>query len=126
MSLRTRLRPCSSGGAAEWRTTLAPIALRLAYCRQDGDQPADDRINAVEKHLNFARNLHIEARILEGMTPPKTIVDFARRNQITQILLGRPKHRSWSRLLGTDLILRIVRKAKDIRVIVVAERRHQQ
>ena len=89
------------------------------------DHRADERIHAVEAHLNFARNLHIEARSLEGDDPAETLVDFARRNQITQVLVGRPKHRSWSRLLGTDLILRIVRKAKDIRVIIVAERRKQ-
>jgi len=82
--------------------------------------------DAVERHLGFARNLHIETRILEHHDPAATLIDFARRNQITQILLGRPKHRSWGRLLGTDLILRIVRKAKDIRVIIVAERRHHQ
>jgi two-component system, OmpR family, sensor histidine kinase KdpD len=79
----------------------------------------------IEKHLNFARNLHVETRTLEGNDPAEAIVDFARRNQITQILLGRPKHRSWSRLLGNDLILQIVRKAKDIRVIIIAERQHQ-
>lgn len=90
------------------------------------DHRADERVEAVETHLNFARNLHIEARILEGNDPAETIVDFARRNQITQILLGRPKHRSWGRLLGTDLILQIVRKAKGIRVIVGAERRAGQ
>jgi two-component system sensor histidine kinase KdpD len=90
-----------------------------------GDHRTDERVDAVETHLNFARNLHIEARILEGNDPAETIVDFARRNRITQILLSRPKHRSWGLLLGTDLIPRIVRKAKDIRVIVLAERRHQ-
>jgi two-component system, OmpR family, sensor histidine kinase KdpD len=90
------------------------------------DHRADERIHAVEAHLNFARHLHIEARSLEGDDPAETLVDFARRNQITQVLVGRPKHRSWSRLLGTDLILRIVRKAKDIRVIIVAERRKQR
>jgi two-component system, OmpR family, sensor histidine kinase KdpD len=92
----------------------------LSYRRDHG---ADERIHAVEAHLNFARNLHIEARSLEGDDPAETLVDFARRNQITQVLVGRPKHRSWSRLLGTDLILRIVRKAKDIRVIIVADRK---
>ena len=86
---------------------------------------ADERADTIETHLNFARNLHIETRMLEGEDPAKAILDFARRNQITQILLNRPKHRSWSRLLGTDLILRIVRNAKDIRVIVVADRRQQ-
>jgi two-component system sensor histidine kinase KdpD len=79
--------------------------------------------DAVEKHLNFARNLHIETRILEGDDAAEIIVEFARRNQITQILLSRCNYSSWSRLLGTDLILRVVRKAKDIRVIIVAERR---
>ena len=80
--------------------------------------------SAIEKHLNFARNLHVETRTLEGNDPAEAIVDFARRNQITQILLGRPKHHSWSRLLGKDLILQIVRKAKDIRVIIIAERQN--
>ena len=90
-----------------------------------GDHRTDERVDAVETHLNFARNLHIEARILEGNDPAETIVDFARRNRITQILLSRPKHRTWGLLLGTDMIPRIVRNAKDIRVIVLAERRRQ-
>ncbi len=84
--------------------------------------PTQDR-NAVEKHLNFARNLHIETRILQGDDAAEAIADFARRNQITQILLSRCGHSSWSRLFGTDLILRVVRKANNIRVIIVAERR---
>jgi two-component system, OmpR family, sensor histidine kinase KdpD len=81
-------------------------------------------IEGIQKHLNFARNLHLEARILEDGDPAEAIVDFPHRNQVTQILVARPKKRSLlSRLLGTDLALRIVRKAKDIRVIIVADRR---
>jgi two-component system, OmpR family, sensor histidine kinase KdpD len=90
--------------------------------RDHGRLPKQDR-EAVDKHLNFARNLHIETRILEGDDPAKAIVEFARRNQITQILLSRCDHSSWSRLIGGDLILQVVQKAKDIRVIIVAERR---
>jgi two-component system sensor histidine kinase KdpD len=83
-------------------------------------------IEGIQKHLNFARNLHIESRTLEGDDPAETIVDFARRNQVTQILVGRPKKRGFlSRFLFTDLVLRIVRKAKDIRVIIVAQRRRE-
>jgi len=80
---------------------------------------------AVEKHLNFARNLHIETRMLEGSDPAQVIVDFARRNEVTQILLARPKYSWWTALLGTDLVLRVIRKAKDIRVTVVADRHRQ-
>ncbi len=82
---------------------------------------AEDR-EAIEKHLNFARTLHIDTRMLEGADPATSLIDFARRNQITQILLNRSKHHWWDRLLGTDLILRVVRNARDVRVIVVAER----
>jgi two-component system sensor histidine kinase KdpD len=96
------------------------VAVSPGLCDPRSLEVAD----AVEKHLNFARNLHIETRKLEGKDPAEAIVDFARRNQITQILLGRPKYRSWSRLLGNDLILQIVRKAKDIRVIIIAERQN--
>jgi len=80
---------------------------------------------AVEKHLNFAKNLHIEIRALKANDAAETIVDFARRNQITHILLSRPNYSWRNRLLGSDFVLRVVRKAKDIRVIVVAERRRQ-
>ena len=98
------------------------FAVSVAPLQDKARVPTRDR-NAVEKHLNFARNLHIETQILRCDDAAKGIVDFARRNQITQILLSRCDHSSWSRLFGTDLILRVVRKAKDIRVIIVAERR---
>jgi two-component system sensor histidine kinase KdpD len=79
--------------------------------------------DAMEKHLNFARNLHIETRILEGDNVAEQILDFAHRNQITQILAARPKIRPWTHLRSKDPVLQIVQIATDIRVIVVAERR---
>jgi len=97
----------------------------LAVCVMPrlGDRHLSDETRAaIETHMNFARRLHIETTTLEGDDPAETLLDFARRNQITQILLNRPKQRSWTRLLGTDLILQIIAKAEDIRLIVVAER----
>ncbi len=93
--------------------------------RDDARLSKQDR-EALEKHLNFARNLHIETRILEGDNAAETIVDFARRNQITQILLSRRGHSSWTSPFGIDLDLQIVQKAKDMRVIIVAERRQSK
>jgi two-component system sensor histidine kinase KdpD len=98
------------------------FAVSVVPLRDKASLPTQDR-NAVEKHLSFARNLHVETRILEGDDAAEAIVDFARRNQITQILLSRCDRSSWNRMFGTDLILRVVRKAKDIRVIIVAERK---
>src|SRR5215469_2677454 len=50
---------------------------------------------ATDRHLNFARNLHIETRILQAEDVATALVDFARRNQITQIFLARPRARRW-------------------------------
>jgi two-component system sensor histidine kinase KdpD len=79
--------------------------------------------DAIEKHLNFARNLHIETRMLEGDDVAERILDFAHRNQITQILAARPKIHPWEYLRNADPVLQIVQMATDVRVIVVADRR---
>ena len=91
-----------------------------------GRRSVTQDLEGIQKHMNFARNLHIESRTLEGGDPAETIVDFAHRNLVTQILVGRPKKQGLlSRLFFADLVFRIVRKAKDIRVIIVADRRCQ-
>jgi two-component system sensor histidine kinase KdpD len=77
----------------------------------------------VEKHLNFARNLHIETRVLEGANPAEQIIEFARRNQITHILAARPAIRPWDSLATADPVLQLVETATDVRIIVVADRR---
>jgi two-component system sensor histidine kinase KdpD len=76
----------------------------------------------VEKHLNFARNLHIETRILQGQNAAATLVDFAHRYQITQMFLTRSRAR-FKLLLGKTLIAQILRLGQDIQVTVVAERK---
>jgi two-component system sensor histidine kinase KdpD len=83
--------------------------------------PECDR-DAVSRHLNFARNLHIETRILEGEDVASTLVDFAHRNQITQIFLARPHGRRWFPGLSRTLIQRVVALAKDTQIVIVSER----
>jgi two-component system sensor histidine kinase KdpD len=76
----------------------------------------------IERHLNFARNMRIETRILEGEDVAQTLVDFARRNQVTQIYLARPPDRSRMRWLSRNLVQRIVGFAKDMQVVIVSGR----
>jgi two-component system sensor histidine kinase KdpD len=77
---------------------------------------------AIERHLYFARNLHIETRILEGEDTAAALVNFARRNQITQIFLARPADRRRFPLLSRDLVQRIVTLAKDMQIVIVSGR----
>ena len=100
-----------------------------AECFAVAVQPAGDlstlpekEREAIERHLNFARNLHIETRILEGEDAAPALVDFARRNQITQIFVARPPERPWLSRFARNLVQRIVALAKDMQVVIVSER----
>jgi two-component system sensor histidine kinase KdpD len=77
---------------------------------------------AIEKHLNFARNLHIETRILEGGDTASALLDFARRNAVTQIFVVRPTGRAWLPFLSRDPIQKILSHAKDLQVVIVSDR----
>jgi two-component system, OmpR family, sensor histidine kinase KdpD len=81
---------------------------------------------AVEKHLRFARNLRIETQILAGQDVPRTVVDFAHRNQVSQIFVARSQGRVLERLLGRNYAEEIVRIASDLQVTVVADRSRRQ
>ena len=78
--------------------------------------------DATDRHLNFARNLHIETRIVEGEDAATALVDFARRNQISQIFLARPHDRQWVPWFRRDLVQRIVMLANDMQVVIVSQR----
>ena len=84
----------------------------------------DAQRESLERHLDFARKLHIETRILNAEEPAEALVGFAHTNAITQIFLAKPervrsplpdgKHR---------LVMKVIRLARDIQVTVIANRR---
>jgi two-component system, OmpR family, sensor histidine kinase KdpD len=82
---------------------------------------SEDR-EAIERHLNFARNLHIETRILEGDDTASTLVDFGRRNQVTQIFLTRPHGKTWSPAFSRDPVQRVLGLAKEMLIVIVSDR----
>lgn len=77
---------------------------------------------AYARHLNFARNMRLETRILEGEDIARTLVDFARDNDITQIYLARPDEDTWRHPFSRGILRRIVRLARDMQIVIVAER----
>lgn len=86
------------------------------------DTLAPEERSRLGKHLEFARNLHIDTRILESDDPAAALVEFARANKVTQILIARPARSPWSAALGRSLVQRVVRLAREMRVTVVADR----
>ncbi len=82
--------------------------------------------SAIERHLTFARELHVETRTLGGDDVAEALLEFARTHQITQIFLSRPRKTARFGAFGGSLIHQIVRMAGDMQVTVVAERKYHK
>jgi two-component system sensor histidine kinase KdpD len=87
-----------------------------------GDQAARAR-GLTDKHLNFARNLHVETRLIEAQSVPETLVQFARANSVTEIFIGWPKLKNWLPPFLRNDVQKIVRLSKGMQVTVVDDRR---
>jgi two-component system sensor histidine kinase KdpD len=91
-----------------------------------GNRVAAPEREALERHLNFARNLHIDARLLDaeaaGDDPAKALVEFARVNGVTQLFLARPRGKGLTGMLRASLEQRIVWLSRDMQVTIVADR----
>jgi two-component system sensor histidine kinase KdpD len=97
------------------------FAIYISETGDLGSLPILER-EAVERHLNFARHLHIETRILQGQNTAAVLVDFARREKITQVFLMRPRQAGWKFARNRNLVSEILRLAQDMQITVVAER----
>ncbi len=76
----------------------------------------------VERHLRFARDLHIRTEVLHSTDVARAIVEFARAQNITQVFMGRPRKRgTWE--LREGVVESVVRNAREMEITVVAERR---
>jgi two-component system sensor histidine kinase KdpD len=76
----------------------------------------------LERHLNFARALQIETRVLEGRDAADALVTFARLNGVTQIFVARDRRDRIRRWFTPSLVDRIVNLARGLHVTIVADR----
>jgi two-component system, OmpR family, sensor histidine kinase KdpD len=97
------------------------IALFVHRTAELSELPPEER-EAVERHLRFARSLQIEARVLGGSDVSKTVVEFARHNQVTQVFVAHSEVPLLDRLRGRNFTENIVRLAQDLQITVVADR----
>ncbi|MDP9338221.1 MAG: histidine kinase [Acidobacteriota bacterium] len=77
---------------------------------------------AVERHLRFARSLQIETRVIAGHDIARAVVEYARQHKVTQLFVAQPQTGLRERLRGKNIAENIVRLARDLQVIVVADR----
>jgi two-component system sensor histidine kinase KdpD len=82
---------------------------------------------AVDRHLTFARNLRVQTHVLAGNDPVDAVIEFAHSQGISQILVARPQAtRPHHGAFRSDLVFRLIERAKDFQVTVVARREPRQ
>jgi magnesium transporter len=86
--------------------------------------PAAER-QAIERHMQFARNLRIETAVFHGKDRARTLVDYALGHAVTQMFLCRDVQppRRW--FPGLEFTEQVVQLAGDLEVTVVSERSHK-
>jgi len=97
------------------------LAVHVAKTPDFRDLTAEAR-DRLERHLNFARGLRIDTRVLQGSDVAPGIVDFARLHGVTQIFVSRGKPSALSSWFASAFVQRIVNLARDMQVTVVADR----
>ena len=97
------------------------LAVYVSRTSDLGQLTKDER-ERLERHLNFARALQIETRILEGRDVARTLLAFARTNGVTQILVNRHSTSAARWWFGPSPVERIVSGAQGLQVTVVADR----
>lgn len=96
------------------------VAVESAEARR---APTPAQRDSLEKHLDFARHLRIETRVVHAGPVAEALVSFARLHQVTQIFIARAQQGSYIPVLGQSLVQQVVRLARDMQVTIVAERR---
>ena len=85
---------------------------------------AEDR-PTVDRHLRFAENLHISTEVIHGDNRAQTLVDYARKNGVTQIFLNRSTKAPRRWFPGLDFTDQVLQQAQEMEVTVVGGRSRQ-
>ena len=101
----------ASGLNASW------VAVTLE--KMGGEITDEAALARIDETMRLAERLGAETARLSGRDLPDELLRYARRENITQIVIGRSHAGVWGRLRGRSLSEAIVRRAEEIAVHVV-------
>ncbi|MCI4684235.1 sensor histidine kinase [Candidatus Rhodoblastus alkanivorans] len=78
------------------------------------------RIRAMDRAFRLAKRLGAEAASLSSSDMIAEVLRYARRENVTQIMVGRARGAAWRRWLRRDFAIALVRRSLDIPVHVIA------
>ncbi len=77
--------------------------------------------SGIDEALALAGRLSGRVERLTSQDLPGEILSYARKNNVTQIFIGRAKSRRWREITGKSLVIELIRRAEGVAVHVVSE-----
>ncbi len=100
---------------SEWMVLYIETPERIKFSSTHSEQ--------LEKTLALAAELGAQVIRAPGYSISRTILDFARNNQITRIIIGNPRRKWWQDPFGGTLVDRVIRQSGLIDVYVISDDR---
>lgn len=111
---RTSLRLIRRG----WRMGQRMHGEVFAVYVEDGPLGEKER-KILDDDFKLAEKLGVETVTLKGELAP-TLIDFAKRRNVTQIILGHPERTRLQELMKTSVLNELVKSLKTVDILVVA------
>ncbi|PPQ40676.1 two-component system, OmpR family, sensor histidine kinase KdpD [Rhodoblastus acidophilus] len=101
--------------AASRLATRLNAAWIVVHAERPGHQESDPvRLKRLDSALHLAERLGAETRRLTAADRIGEILRLARRENVTQIVVGRPRETLWRRLTGSGFVATLAAQAPDI------------
>ncbi len=107
-----------TGGRLATRLNASWVVVHVAPEGHEETDPA--KVRCVDEAFRLAERLGAETARLAASDAVVEILRYARRENITQIVVSRARGHFWRRLSGSDFAHELVRRSTDIPVLVIA------
>lgn len=107
------------GAAARLATQLNAAWIAVHVEAPDGASEDPARLTRLDAALRLAERLGGETRRMIARDGVAEVLRFARRENVTQIVVGRPRTTLWRRLTGSGFVAALAAQAPDIALHVV-------
>jgi two-component system sensor histidine kinase KdpD len=101
----------ATGLHAEWTAAYVETARTARFSQKDRDR--------IMRTLRLAERLGAETTILTGEKTSEELVSYARKRNITKIVIGKPAKPRWREILFGSVVDDLIRKSGNIDVYVI-------
>jgi two-component system, OmpR family, sensor histidine kinase KdpD len=97
---------------AEWTVAYVETPGQAGLSQEERDR--------IALSLRLAEELGAKAISLPGQSVAETIMDYARRHNVTKIIAGKPLHSRWMEILRGSVVDRLIRLSGSIDIYVIS------